>query len=94
MGSPPEAYPAWVKSTKEVQQHFRSDVSTGLSAEEIESRREKYGYNELSKEPPTPLWRLILDQFDDTLVKASCLFFIEFGHHLESVYNYFHAITI
>lgn len=63
-------YPAWVKSPKEVQEHFQVDIATGLSADEVDRRRAEYGHNELTKEPPTPIWKLIMEQFDDTLVKV------------------------
>lgn len=45
------------------------DINVGLSLAEVEKRRAKYGENALEKEPPTPVWKLILDQFDDLLVK-------------------------
>ena len=35
----------------------------------MQRRAAQYGPNELTKEPPTPLWRLVLEQFDDALVK-------------------------
>jgi Ca2+ transporting ATPase len=44
-------------------------VSKGLSDDQVIGHRTKYGRNELPKEPTTPLWQLILKQFDDTLVK-------------------------
>lgn len=65
--------PAWCQTVDEVLQTQRSSLQTGLSSEEVEKRREKYGYNELEKEPATPLWKLVLAQFDDMLVKVgSC----------------------
>ncbi|KAK1744821.1 calcium-transporting ATPase [Skeletonema marinoi] len=45
------------------------DPSKGLSSESVEQKREEYGWNELDKEEATPLWKLVLEQFDDTLVK-------------------------
>eukprot|EP00798_Chlamydomonas_sp_ICE-L_P020359 gene20359-27123_t len=62
-------FPAWARSTKEVCQELKVDINVGLSAAEVEKRRAKYGLNCLEKEPPTPLWKLILEQFDDLLVK-------------------------
>jgi Ca2+-transporting ATPase len=49
--------------------YHSTNLSTGLTSSQIESKRAEYGYNELDKEDPTPLWKLVLEQFDDTLVK-------------------------
>lgn len=35
----------------------------------MEERQKQYGLNALAEEPPTPLWKLILEQFDDYLVQ-------------------------
>ncbi len=40
----------------------------GLSTEEAKARLEKYGPNELVERPPTPLWKMFLDQFNNFLV--------------------------
>uniref|UniRef100_A0A7S0JJS8 P-type Ca(2+) transporter n=2 Tax=Calcidiscus leptoporus TaxID=127549 RepID=A0A7S0JJS8_9EUKA len=45
------------------------DTQTGLTDERVEEARRKYGSNELDKEEGTPLWKLVLQQFDDLLVK-------------------------
>lgn len=47
------------------------DPSKGLSTAEVGRRRAAVGANELSREPATPLWKLVLAQFDDMLVKVS-----------------------
>ena len=64
MASPTEgsAFPAWARSVKEVEKHFKVDTATGLSEDDIVAKRAIYGRNELSKAPPTPLWKLILEQ--------------------------------
>ena len=67
-GSPPE-FPAWVRTGSECVKHFNTSESHGLSEAEVEVRRELYGRNELQKEEGKPMWRLVLEQFDDTLVK-------------------------
>lgn len=45
----------------------------GLSADEVKERREQFGINELPSEPPTPFWKLVLAQFEDTLVRILLL---------------------
>ncbi len=44
------------------------DPSRGLSEQEAADRRREYGPNELEAEESTPLWKLILEQFQDQLV--------------------------
>ena len=53
----------------ELYAHFDVDINTGLTDAQVEVKRKEYGYNELDKEDATPLWKLVLEQFDDTLVK-------------------------
>jgi magnesium-transporting ATPase (P-type) len=60
----------WCRTAEEVAQDFSVDLATGLSSEEVLARRAKHGTNELEKEQATPLWKLILEQFDDMLVKV------------------------
>lgn len=64
------AFPAWSKSVQECEQHFEVSISRGLTKLECEHRRKYYGYNELEKHPSHPLWKLVLEQFDDMLVKV------------------------
>ena len=69
-GNPVEnVFPAWVRTVSECVDHFKVSESHGLSEAEVEVRRELYGWNELQKEEGKPMWRLVLEQFDDTLVK-------------------------
>lgn len=62
-------FPAWSRSVEECEGHFKVKVSDGLSTAEADNRQMKYGYNELEKHPSHPLWKLVLEQFDDMLVK-------------------------
>lgn len=49
--------------------HFDVTEEKGLSAAAVEKQRAAFGFNELDKEESTPLWKLVLEQFDDALVK-------------------------
>lgn len=60
----------WAVTVDTAAEAFDVDLSVGLSNEEVAERRERHGWNELQKEPATPLWRLVLAQFDDMLVKV------------------------
>jgi hypothetical protein len=68
--APTGAYPAWSRSVKEVLDHFEVTPARGLSQAQVQAARALYGFNELKKEQSKPLWKLILEQFDDPLVKA------------------------
>ena len=63
-------YAAWAYSVQEVADHYRVDLQDGLSEEQVAAAREQYGRNELQKQPGKPLWKLVLEQFDDMLVKV------------------------
>jgi Ca2+-transporting ATPase len=54
---------------EELLTYHGTNLTTGLTSSQVETAREEYGYNELDKEDATPLWKLVLEQFDDTLVK-------------------------
>jgi len=72
-------YPAWAHEVPDVVKHLKTDVKAGLTDAKVEAAREVYGWNELDKEEGKPLWKLVLEQFDDTLVKilllAACVSF-------------------
>eukprot|EP00884_Botryococcus_braunii_P010612 jgi/Botrbrau1/19552/Bobra.0035s0044.1 len=65
-----EAYPAWCRPIEDVLKYHGVTLSEGLTDEQIAQKREKYGFNELEKQAGKPLWRLVLEQFDDMLVKV------------------------
>lgn len=62
-------FPAWSWSVEQCLKEYNVKLDKGLSTYEVEKRRERYGWNELAKEKGKPLWRLVLEQFDDMLVK-------------------------
>ena len=66
-----QVFPAWVSTTEDVAKHHGVDVTTGLTASQVAEKRAQHGYNELEKEPGKSLFALVLEQFDDMLVKAS-----------------------
>jgi Ca2+-transporting ATPase len=53
---------------KSVVTDLASNAEKGLTSEEAAKRLERHGPNELTKEPPTPFWKLFLEQFTDLLV--------------------------
>ncbi|KAI9205585.1 uncharacterized protein BJ171DRAFT_500855 [Polychytrium aggregatum] len=59
---------SFTKSPEEVVKTLESDRRNGLTAAEADQRLGRYGRNELPEEPGTPLWKLILEQFEDQLV--------------------------
>lgn len=65
----PDVFPAWAKDIQECEKHYKVDRKSGLSTAVVENRRKIYGYNELEKHEGQSIWSLILDQFNDTLVR-------------------------
>jgi Ca2+-transporting ATPase len=91
-------FPAWSWSVEQCLKEFSVKLDKGLSTYEVEKRRERYGLNELTKEKGKPLWRLVLEQFDDMLVKillvAACISFIlAYMHGSESGESGFEAFV-
>lgn len=64
---------AHTKSVEETLSFFGTDDETGLSDDQVQGAQDKYGPNELPVEEGKPLWELILEQFDDLLVKILLL---------------------
>ncbi|XP_077995727.1 calcium-transporting ATPase sarcoplasmic/endoplasmic reticulum type-like isoform X2 [Glandiceps talaboti] len=64
---------AHAKSVAEVLQYFDVSETQGLSLREVKHRQDKYGPNELPAEEGKSLWQLVLEQFDDLLVKILLL---------------------
>ncbi|XP_075708971.1 sarcoplasmic/endoplasmic reticulum calcium ATPase 3 [Rhinoderma darwinii] len=64
---------AHAKPVSEVLRHFQVNESCGLSAEQVRRNREKYGPNELPAEEGKSLWELVVEQFEDLLVRILLL---------------------
>eukprot|EP00249_Psilotum_nudum_P024965 c29334_g1_i2 orf=1346-4747(+) len=62
-------FPAWARSVEECAEEFGVDLSKGLSAAEVGRRHDLFGWNELERHATHSLWKLVLEQFDDMLVK-------------------------
>lgn len=89
-------FPAWSWSVEQCLKELNVKLDKGLSCYEVEKRRERYGWNELAKEKGKPLWRSVLEQFDDMLVKillvaAFISFILAYLHAGESVEAGFEA---
>ncbi|KAJ7961752.1 Calcium-transporting ATPase [Quillaja saponaria] len=82
-------FPAWSWSVEQCLKEYKVKLDKGLSSFEVEKRLQKYGWNELAKEKGKPLWQLVLEQFDDMLVKiflvaAFISFILAYLHGSES----------
>merc|ERR1712061_689818 len=59
----------FMKTWQECCDHFGVNTERGLSQDQVKRAREKYGPNELPAEEGKSIWQLVLEQFDDLLVK-------------------------
>ncbi|XP_049867435.1 calcium-transporting ATPase sarcoplasmic/endoplasmic reticulum type isoform X3 [Pectinophora gossypiella] len=64
---------AHAKTVDEVLGYFGTDPDKGLSSDQVKRNQEKYGPNELPVEEGKSIWQLVLEQFDDLLVKILLL---------------------
>ncbi|KAK4492018.1 hypothetical protein RD792_002806 [Penstemon davidsonii] len=60
---------AWSLDVRECEEKYQVSKEYGLSNDEVEKRRQIYGFNELEKHEGPSIFRLVLDQFNDTLVR-------------------------
>uniref|UniRef100_A0AAQ5ZRT4 Calcium-transporting ATPase n=1 Tax=Amphiprion ocellaris TaxID=80972 RepID=A0AAQ5ZRT4_AMPOC len=71
---------AHTKSATEVLDNFSVNENTGLTLEQVKVGLEKYGPNELPAEEGKSLWELVVEQFEDLLVRilllAACVSFV------------------
>ncbi|XP_055712414.1 calcium-transporting ATPase sarcoplasmic/endoplasmic reticulum type isoform X1 [Phlebotomus papatasi] len=61
------------KTVEEVLNYFSTDPERGLTLDQVKQNQSKYGPNELPTEEGKTLWQLVLEQFDDLLVKILLL---------------------
>jgi Ca2+ transporting ATPase len=70
----------WIKTGDQVLQHFNVDQNVGLTKDQVKKSLAKYGYNELPAEEGKSLIQLIIEQFEDLLVRilllAACISFV------------------
>ena len=64
---------AHAKTSQEVADFFGVDTEKGLTPEQVKRNQEKYGPNALPVVEGKTIWQLILDQFNDLLVKILLL---------------------
>jgi len=56
------------KDIKEIAEKLETNVETGLTEEESQRRRAKFGRNALPEEQPLSLWKIFLKQFYDFMI--------------------------
>uniref|UniRef100_A0A8C9UAK5 Calcium-transporting ATPase n=1 Tax=Scleropages formosus TaxID=113540 RepID=A0A8C9UAK5_SCLFO len=71
---------AHTKGADEVLKFFDVNENNGLTPEQVRTNVEKYGANELPAEEGKSLWELVVEQFEDLLVRilllAACVSFV------------------
>uniref|UniRef100_A0A2K5XDI0 Calcium-transporting ATPase n=1 Tax=Mandrillus leucophaeus TaxID=9568 RepID=A0A2K5XDI0_MANLE len=71
---------AHAKTTEECLAYFGVSETTGLTPDQVKRNLEKYGPNELPAEEGKTLWELVIEQFEDLLVRilllAACISFV------------------
>ncbi|XP_059387943.1 ATPase sarcoplasmic/endoplasmic reticulum Ca2+ transporting 1, like isoform X2 [Carassius carassius] len=71
---------AHTKAPAECLAYFSVSETTGLTTDQVKKNLAKYGYNELPAEEGKSIWELIIEQFEDLLVRilllAACISFV------------------
>uniref|UniRef100_A0A8C5EMX4 Calcium-transporting ATPase n=1 Tax=Gouania willdenowi TaxID=441366 RepID=A0A8C5EMX4_GOUWI len=71
---------AHIQESPEVLSYFGVTEDTGLSPEQVKKNLDKYGFNELPAEEGKSIWELVVEQFEDLLVRilllAACISFV------------------
>nr|XP_002119917.1 sarcoplasmic/endoplasmic reticulum calcium ATPase 1-like [Ciona intestinalis] len=64
---------AYCKTSAEVLSYFDVSLTNGLSEKQVKRNRAKYGPNELPAEEGKSLWQMVVEQFEDLLVRILLL---------------------
>ncbi|XP_042177920.1 sarcoplasmic/endoplasmic reticulum calcium ATPase 1-like [Oncorhynchus tshawytscha] len=71
---------AHAKDSEEVVSYFGVNQTTGLTPEQFKKNLARYGHNELPAEIGKTIWELVVEQFEDLLVRilllAACISFV------------------
>nr|XP_020453458.1 sarcoplasmic/endoplasmic reticulum calcium ATPase 1-like isoform X2 [Monopterus albus] len=71
---------AHTRESADVMSHFGVTEDTGLTPEQVKKNLDKYGFNELPAEEGKSIWELVVEQFEDLLVRilllAACISFV------------------
>ena len=59
----------WGWEVDKVVKEFGTSLENGLSSEKVEEIQKTYGLNELETPPKKSFWKLVIEQFEDTLVR-------------------------
>ncbi|PNW83467.1 hypothetical protein CHLRE_05g242350v5 [Chlamydomonas reinhardtii] len=97
-----DGFAPWSMTTAQVLSHLDVDPKTGLTDQKVEEKRATYGYNELEKESKQSIWAMIVEQFEDTLVRilllaavvSFALAYFEEGAHEEGLRAFIEPLVI
>ncbi|KAF2306105.1 hypothetical protein GH714_012530 [Hevea brasiliensis] len=64
-----EYLPCMVQGRLRMREPFPGTQKSGVLSADVERRRKIHGFNELDKHDGPSIWKLILEQFEDTLVR-------------------------
>ena len=68
-GTDPQQPEAWhALEAEETLAQFDTPVDSGLTTQEVAKRIEKYGPNQLAEAPPTTIWQMLWEQFNNFVV--------------------------
>ncbi|MEX2279320.1 MAG: cation-transporting P-type ATPase [Acidimicrobiia bacterium] len=58
----------WALPAHQVAEQLGTDVASGLTAEQVEQRRARFGRNQLTETEPISVWRILVNQFKSVIV--------------------------